>query len=129
MPYLNRSRMGRDLFKYGILQLNYPDSTYAFDAYVLPPADEHPDYGFIPVMDGDDITTGCVWKGAGAEQQGLQAGDQILKIDDWDFTTMSKCEVVSTGRKMLSLKKDTITLTYRHKNNKPITIVLEKQDL
>ena len=125
----DRSRMGRDMLNYGVLDLNYPDSSYAFETYGHPDVQPHFDFGFHPVMDGDEIVVGCVWKNSGAETQGLQIGDHILSIDDLDFTKLSKCDRVNFARELARTGKNTITLTYRHKKQKPQTITLEKKNL
>ena len=125
----DRSRMGRDLLNYGTLQLNYPDSSYAFEGYSSPLVTPHFDFGFHAVMDEDDIIVGCVWKNTLAEQQGLQVGDKLLKVDDLDFTKATKCEVENATRNINHVEKNTITITFRHKKQKPQTITLEKKNL
>lgn len=125
----DRSRMGRRLLNYGMLQLNYPDSTYSFDSYTSPAIPPRFDFGFHPIIDGDDLLVGTVWKNSSAERQGLQPGDHILKIDDLDFTTMSKCDRANSARNICDIDKQTIAVTFRHKKQKPQTITVEKKDL
>ncbi len=119
----NRSRMGRELLNYGILQLNYPDSTYAFEPYNSPHLTTRADYGFIPIMDGDRMTAGCVWENSTAEQQGLRSGDHILGINDLDFSKMDECAITTLTREIMLMNKD-IKVTFRHKKQTPQTITL-----
>ncbi len=125
----DRSRMGRDLLNYGILQLNYPDSTYAFEGYPSPELKPHSDFGFRPIVDDKDVIVGCVWKGSQAEQMGLQNGDHITKIDEIDFTKMEKCDVVTMARAVMDSDKPSMTITYIRKKQAPKTITLEKKTL
>ncbi len=125
----NRSRMGRRMLDYGLLQLNYPDSSYAFEPYAAPAISPRFDFGFQPVLDKDEVTIGCVWKNTAAEKLGVQPDDRILKVDDIDFTTMKKCEAVDAIRSVNKIKKDTVQLTFRHKKQKPQTITVERKTL
>jgi Aspartyl protease len=123
----DRSRMGRELLDYGILQLNYPDSTYSFEAFPLPYISPAYDYGFRAILSDDQtLEAGCVWQNSAAEKDGMQAGDEIQKIDDIDFTTRTPCDILSQATDLLSNNKDQITVTYRHKKHKPQTVVLKK---
>lgn len=110
----DKSRMGRRILDYGLLQLNYPDSSYAFDPYTATNIPTRFDFGFQSVMNDDEVTIGCVWKNTAAEKQGLQSGDRILKVDDMDFSTMTKCEAVEAIRRVSKIEKSTINLTFRH---------------
>jgi hypothetical protein len=125
----DKSRMGRRMLDYGLFQLNYPDSSYAFDPYPTTNIPTRFDFGFQSVMNDDEVTIGCVWKKTAAEKQGLQSGDRILKVDDMDFTTMTKCEAVEAIRQVSKIEKSTINLTFRHKKQKPQTITVEKKPL
>lgn len=126
----DRSRMGRYLLNYGILQLNYPDSSYSFSEYKQPVTPPRFDFGFHPVMDDDnDVTAGCVWKGSTAEQQGMQQGDHIVQIDDKDFSNMQKCDITDVLQQLHSSDKDKITVTFRHRKQKPQTVTLERRIL
>jgi|GEM_PF-3249274 len=125
----DRSRMGRDLLNYGLLQLNYPDSTYSFESYSSPAIPAHFDFGFHPVIDGDDIVVGCVWKNTLAEKGGIQSGDQLLKVDDIDLTVATKCDATTAARNINKIEKNTITVTFRHKKQKPQTVTLERKPL
>lgn len=125
----NRSRMGRRMLNYGLLQLNYPDSSYTFSPYPKPTIPTRFDFGFQPVMEKDEVTIGCVWKNSAAEKQGLLPGDHILQIDDIDFSKMTKCEAVEAIRRVSKIDKNTIALTYRRKKQKPKTITVERMAL
>ncbi len=125
----DRSRMGRDLLNYGLLQLNYPDSTYSFESYSSPAIPAHFDFGFHPVMDGDDMIVGCVWKNTLAEKSGMQPGDQLLKVDNIDLATATKCEAANAMRDINNIEKNTIIVTFRHKKQKTQTIALERKPL
>lgn len=125
----DKSRMGRRMLDYGLLQLNYPDSSYSFTPYPATKISTRFDFGFQSVMNGDEVTIGCVWKNTAAEKQGLHSGDRIIKVDDMDFTTMTKCEAVDAIRRVSKIEKSTVNLTFRHKKQKPQTITVERKAL
>lgn len=120
------SRMGRELLRYGILQLNYKDSTFAFKTYGSYAANGY-DYGFKMLPDDDEVVVSCVWENGQAEQAGMVEGDHVLKINDADFTKMSKCEVSNVARSILLQGAPAITVTFRHKKKEPKTVMLQKQ--
>jgi hypothetical protein len=122
----DRSRMGRDILQYGILQLNYPDSTYAFERYTNPHIEREGDYGYQSTLDGDEAAVGCVWKGTAAETAGMQAGDHLLQIDDMDLSQMDKCQITDNLRSMLRNQKSLIIVTFRHRKQKPKTVTLPR---
>lgn len=125
----DRSRMGRRLLDYGMLQINYPDSSYGFEAYPMPDIPVRADYGFHPVIEGDHLVVGTVWKNTPAEKAGLQYGDRILKFGDLDFATMSKCEVTEAARKISGMANPSVQLTYRRKKQDLQTITVERRIL
>jgi len=125
----DKSRIGRDLLNYGILQLNYPDSAFSFQQYAPSWKAGNFDYGFKIVPDNDKMYVGCVWKSTSAEMKGLAEGDLVLKVNNTDFSLLSKCDVDEAIRKELLSNTDSITVTFQHKKHKPKTITLEKRAL
>lgn len=125
----NRSRMGRELLNYGILQLNYIDSTFAFQPYTTPYVPNNFDYGFKVMPDEDAVIACCVWEGGEAAKQGMESGDEILKINDIEFATLSKCDIETALRKEHNRNVPSTTVTFRHKKQPPKTIILPKSTL
>ena len=123
----DRSRVGRELLNYGILELNYPDSTYSFEPYTDAYNSLSYDYGFRSMIDNEDhVIAGCVWERSEAMEKGLRSGDLILKINETDFSNLSKCDASDALRKELLQKTYQIEITFRSGTHKPKTIRVNK---
>ena len=124
----DKSRMGRELFHYGIFQLNYKESTFAFQPYTSYTSNNY-DYGFKLIPDEDIVIASCVWENAQAGQLGMTTDDQILKINDIDFTRLSRCDMETQARNVLQQNAPSISVTFKHKKQSPKTITLQKKML
>jgi hypothetical protein len=113
----NRSRMGRRLLDYGILELYYPASRYSFTRYPNPVPAPMYDYGMYPVVRGKTVTVGIVWKGSAADRCGIKSGDELLEMNDITLKGLKTCrrdEAITTQLQepILQIKVKTGAKTY-----------------
>lgn len=95
----SRSRMGRYLFNYGILTLDYVNRRYAFEKYRQPVLPPQYDYGFVVITNGKKVIAGTVWNGSEAERKGMKSGCEIVAMDGIKFSELSLCEVEPEAKK------------------------------
>jgi hypothetical protein len=115
----NKSRMGRELLNYGILELDYPAGRYAFIKYANPKPTPYYDYGFFPVADRQKVLIGIVWKGSEAEHNGVKAGDELVQVNNSVISALPACNIdrviadAFVGDKVrIKVKRDSKTRSY-----------------
>lgn len=122
--YAKKSRLGRYLFHYGKITLDYPNQRYAFEKYESPVPPEISDFGFTIITNNNRVFTGTVWEGSKAEKKGMYSGCEIIQMNEIKLSDLGSCEV---ERAVDQLKEEsTITITYRDKNGKNKKIKVRK---
>ncbi|MFP4621136.1 MAG: retropepsin-like aspartic protease [Bacteroidales bacterium] len=81
-------KLGAELLKYGIVTLDYPNKKFYFysENETLPFKEKrHSELGFRPVILEDTLRVGLVWEHSLVDSLGLEAGDEIIQINDYQF--------------------------------------------
>jgi hypothetical protein len=124
----DESRLGRYLFNYGTLTIDYPRKKYSFELYespVLPPLF---DFGFTPVMDSAKVYAGTVWENSEAESNGMKSGDEIVSMNGIRFDQLQRCEIAKTIR--IETKKGlAMEVVFKTKNGEEKKITLKQRIL
>jgi hypothetical protein len=122
--YAEKSRIGRGVFDYGRLTLDYPNHRYSFEAYTRPMHSDRSDFGFTLLTNGNHVYTGTVWEGSEAMRRGLYSGCEIIQINEIQINDLIPCgieEVLSQSR-----NKNMIQLVFLDKLGKPRQINVKK---
>jgi hypothetical protein len=94
-----RSRMGRYLFNYGVLTLDYIHKQYAFEKYPKPILPPRYDFGFAPITSGHKVMAGMVWEDSEAYRKGMRSGDEIISMERVLFKDLPLCQVETFAKK------------------------------
>lgn len=122
--YADKSRLGRYVFHYGRLTLDYPNQRYAFEKYEKPMPPEISDFGFTVIVNNGRVFTGTVWEGSRAEKKGMYGGCELIRLNEVKFSDLGSCGV----DKALSQLKDKqkVAVIYLDKNGKSRKIKISK---
>ena len=98
--YSNQSRVGRGLFNYGLVTMDYPSGKF----YFLPHQgaiqfQNEPGFGFQYGERNNQLLVTQVWKNTTAFECGLQPGNQILQLGSFVPSSHSRCEWEPNCRK------------------------------
>lgn len=96
----SQSRIGRFLFHYGVVTLDYVKRRYAFEKYKTPVLPLRDEFGFVPILDGHKLMAGNVWENTEAAKKGMVSGCEILAINEVRFSDLSLCDIMPTLKKM-----------------------------
>jgi Aspartyl protease len=110
----SRSRVGRYLFNYGVLMLDYINKRYAFEKYSQPSLPQENNFGFVVYTNNNKVIAGTIWEGSEAEKKGMKSGFEILAIDGVTFSQLPLCEVEQVAKQ------------YRPKNSIEVEYLDEK---
>lgn len=91
--YGNASRIGSEILYHGQLTLDYKKHKYYFQPYhsISKININHKIKSFNPTFENNKFIVGIVWE---EELRGrMKIGDEILKINDVNFASLSKCEI------------------------------------
>jgi S1-C subfamily serine protease len=87
--------MGRELFNYGTLTINYIKSQYYFDPYPKRLNKEKSNFGFDIIPSQGKVMVSVVWENTLAQKSGLVSGSELVSINDITFQNMNSCEIDS----------------------------------
>lgn len=126
--YSNQSRIGRELFNYGLVTMDYPGSKF----YFLPYKKEmvfvsNPVYGFKYGERNNKLLITQVLKNTEAFKNGLRPGYEILQLGDFIPSTKPICDWRKEYRKETS--KDPIIVKYADDKGVSNTCRLKKIEL
>jgi len=117
------SAIGSDILKYGVVTLDYMNKKFYFDSF-QPSADLNE--GLFPVTfalkDGKAII-GVIWEEQWKDK--ISRGDQILAVDDQDYSKISPCDFLLTARHFQS--KTTATLKLKGSDGKTKKVTISKK--
>lgn len=122
--YAEKSRLGRYLFHYGRMTLDYPNQQFAFEPFEKPDLPGISDFGFTVVASSNRVLTGTVWNDSEAEKMGMFSGCEITQINKIKFNDLDPCEVENALN--LIRNKTVIKLTYRDKSGRPRSVKIKK---
>ncbi|HTF31930.1 MAG TPA: hypothetical protein VK625_23895, partial [Flavitalea sp.] len=91
--YDNRSRMGRGLWDYGMVTMDYLKRKFYFSPFnnSLVYKARH-DFGFQYQERGGKLVVTIVWEDTQAFQCGMKPGDEIVRFGDFIPDSVSKCD-------------------------------------
>lgn len=112
--YADKSRLGRYIFHYGRMTLDYSNQRYAFEKYEKPALPEMSDFGFSFIASGTRVFAGTVWKRSEAEKKGMYSGCEVIQIDHLKFSDLAPCKLEEAINQ--SKNKNVIKLVYLDKN-------------
>jgi hypothetical protein len=111
--------LGSRLLDYGTVTMDYIHGKFYFDANTPDVDLGEKQWPFRPVVAGDKLVVGVVFQKAIGQ---LTQGDQIMAIDDVDYSVPVLCDLIN-GKPLL-LGKETAILTIKdsHGNIKKVTV-------
>lgn len=120
--YGSNSRVGSEILNYGKLTLDYKRRKYYFQPYDNKYKIDvnHKINSFYPTFENDKFIVGIVWDDAVKEK--IKPGDEILKINSIDFTTLSDCEIMLMSFDDFKDSK-MLTITLKDKETNEIKVV------
>jgi hypothetical protein len=122
--YAEKSRLGRSVFHYGRMTLDYRNQRYAFENYEKPMLPETSDFGFTVITNSNRVLTGTVWEGSEAARKGMYSGCEIVQMNEIKFSDLTGCEVEKAIGPLKN--ENTINLVYRQKDGKIKKIKVRK---
>jgi hypothetical protein len=123
----SKNVFGNQILEYGILTLNFIDKSYEFNTEL-----NSQDYkkkktlGFSITPKEKNYIIGTVWSNTEADKSGLKYGDEIIKINNFDFSKRkleNDCNYLSND----FMNKSEIELIYKNENNEAKSIKLFKE--
>ncbi len=96
------SRLGAKLFDYGKVTLDYKKGRFYFKPYKNAIKDKlsQKPLAMEPTIENNEVVVGLIWDKNLKSK--INVGDEILKIGDIDFQSMSFCEMVLQPKKYKS---------------------------
>lgn len=108
----NNSRVGVEILNHGKLTLDYKRKKYYFQPYENSTTIDvkHQFESFFPTYENDKFIVGIIWDEKIKDK--VKVGDEILKMNEFDFSTLSKCEIFISDFSNLK-KASTLKLTLK----------------
>ena len=116
------SMVGSRLFDYGIVTFDYRNSKFYFEPFNEVNEINEKLFPISPTVSNGKLVVGVIWD-ASLENQ-ISIGDQIVSIDDTDYTNFTTCDLML---KDFKLKKDQITLGIKNALGEVKFIKLERE--
>ena len=92
------SRIGAELFKYGVVTLDYINKKFYFEPYQKEAKDlAEKSWPFIPTGKDGKIVIGLVWDKAWAGK--INQGDHIISFDGTNYENTDVCDALTTDHK------------------------------
>lgn len=102
--YGSRSRIGAELLKYGRLILDYKNKKYFFISNTNSVIEVNDKTSkFKPTLKNGHFIFGIIWDDTLKEK--INVGDQIMKIDEFDFESFTQCEIMTFSFDNLKKRK------------------------
>lgn len=111
-----RSKIGSRILDYGAFILDYQQEKFYFEKATEPlryEAYSESNLGFLPVLNGNQFQVGVVWKNSFADSLNLKPGQQIVRVNEYDFTDdlePSFCDIFINGTLRSA---DTLNITFQ----------------
>lgn len=110
------SILGTDFLKNYLVTIDWPDKIVYFEKVAKDSIIDSATFGFNVIMDGEKLVVAQLSENSKAHKSGLSLNDQILKVNEKDYSQLSKsdyCEIVRGG--LVDEKVNKIDLTYKNK--------------
>lgn len=93
------SRIGSEIFKHGDVTLDYRHKRFYFEPYKNGPTTvDEQTWSVEPTFKDDKLVIGLIWDKSLEER--VNPGDEILKMGNLDYSSMSICEIMVTEREI-----------------------------
>jgi predicted aspartyl protease len=101
------SRIGADIFKYGLVTLDYSNKKFYFEPYEQNEVDlSEKSWPLQPSTDGEKMIVGVIWDKELATK--INVGDEILQFGTIDFTTKTICDMFTSNSKQIGITTATL---------------------
>lgn len=117
------SRVGRELFNYGKLTLDYRNKQYLFETFPIRISPLRSNFGFEIITEHNKVVLSVVWENTKAEKKGLTTGTEVLAINGKTFQNKNACTISDLLKPAFLQQKIRLTIL---KNNRTHTIRLKK---
>jgi len=114
------SSIGSSLFDYGTVTFDYINSLFYFEPFNEVIDVNEKLFPVSPTVSDGKLVVGVIWD-ASLENQ-ISIGDQIVSIDDIDYTNLEVCELMVKGVEFKDKNRITLGIKNRQGNIKQITI-------
>ena len=99
--YGDSSRIGANLFKHGLVTLDYKNKTFYFEPYKTGAIDlEATDWPFTPTVKNNKLVVGIVW--GKLWNNIILPGDEILQFDGKTYEGVDVCSILTSSHKSAS---------------------------
>ena len=119
----NFSIVGSYLLDFGIITLDYINHLFYFEPFNKVNEANQKVIPISPKISGDKLVVGIIWD-IGLQAQ-ISVGDQIVSIDDIDYTNFSICDLLLGAFK----DKDSIILGIKNAHGDIKQITIERKDM
>lgn len=119
------SRIGSDILKYGNMTLDFKHKQFYFSPFNTESDVTESYFGFTPTIQDNTLIVGIVWDDTLKDK--ISPGDEILKVDDTDFSELNICELVTRNSPFKA--QDLIKLTVKTSSGDIKTLSLKKQQI
>ena len=121
----NHSRMGRGLWDYGVVTMDYLKRKFYFSPFSKSSVyREKRDFGFLYQERNGKLVVTVVWEGTQAFECGMKAGDEIVRFGDFIPASVSKCDWYTYTER--EIRTESLNLKYKTGNSEVRQCVLHK---
>ena len=121
------STLGTDFLKNYLVTVDWPGKTAYFEKLATDSIVPLTSFGFHVILHGEILEVAQLIENSPAYAEGLRLGDQILKVNDSDYTTIQKeeyCSIVKNG--LVTEEVNEMVLTFQSGSH-PKTIHLKRE--
>ncbi len=120
-----KSRIGADIFEFGIVTMNFKDRRFYFQAYQDTADLQEEVWSFSPTVQDGKLVVGLVWDKDLSNQ--MSFGDKILKINDLNTESIKICDLLVNESMLKEVQE--LTISIETKEGEQNEIRLEKYRL
>ncbi len=118
----SNSRMGTQLFKYGVVTIDYKNKKFYLDPYSQQTNAYEKYWPLNPSLRNGKMSVGIVWDGS---MKNVKPGDYIIAVDGVSCENTPICDLLSKPR--IPKDKEKVTLTIRNDEGEVQEVVMEKR--
>ncbi|MEO1654113.1 MAG: hypothetical protein AAFU64_11235, partial [Bacteroidota bacterium] len=122
----DKSRIGAGLLQYGDVTLDFLNRRFYFEAHQEVNDLKENLFPISMAYDNDKLIVGILWDSAYEAQ--ISSGDQILSINDKDFSEIDLCYAIRSLPSLESFKKDTLSLKLKNKLGEIKTVEIRRNN-
>ncbi len=119
----DESIIGSRLLNYGIVTLDYKNKKFYFEPFKTPVDLAEGSFPVTITLNGNKAVVGVVWDHGLKDK--ISVGDQVLSIDDQDFTQISPCDFLLSTKPFEG--KNKVMLKLKSANGKITKVTISKK--